>query len=323
MQKCVSISNYLKPLHVMKKITLYLIVIVFAAMQTHAQTTEVVAAVKDTSWKIGGVLSANFNQVSLTNWAAGGESTLSFSGLALGFANYKKGKWAWDNGILMGYGMTKIGKDPLIKNDDRLEINTRPGYEIHKNLYISYLFNFRSQFDKGYDYTVEPEILTSEFLSPAFIVNSLGLEYKPNDNFYLYFSPPTIKTTLVNAPNSEIPHLLYGVDSTSNVRNEFGIYFSARYKAEIMKNIKLATKLDLFSNYTEDPQNVDLNWELIITMKVNKYIDVNLGFQAIYDDNVLVPKGIKDGVPAYGKGLQFKQTFGIGLTYSFGQKLVK
>lgn len=307
----------------MKKITLLILCIAFASLHTIAQTTEVAAAVKDTSWKMGGVVSVNFNQVSLTNWAAGGENTVSFSGLALGFANYRKDKWAWDNSILMGYGMTKVGTDPLVKNDDRLEINTRPGYEIHKNLYISYLFNFRSQFDKGYDYTVEPEVLTSEFLSPAFIVNSLGLEYKPNDNFYVYFSPPTIKTTVVNAPNSEIPHSLYGVDSTSNVRNEFGIYFSARYKAEIMKNIKLATKLDLFSNYSEDPQNVDVNWELIITMKVNKYIDVNLGFQAIYDDNVLVPKGIQDGVPTYGRGLQFKETFGVGLAYNFGEKLVK
>lgn len=309
----------------MKKITLTFLAGTLAVLQLHAQTSldTVAVAAKDTSWKIGGNVSLNFNQVSLTNWAAGGESTISFNGLAIGFANYRKDKWAWDNGILMGYGMTKIGSDPLIKNDDRIELNTRPGYEIAKNVYVSYLFNFRSQFDKGYDYTVEPEILTSEFLSPAYLINSLGLEYKPNDNFYVYFSPPTIKTTVVNADNSVIPHTLYGVDADKNVRNEIGLYFSARYKGEIMKNVKIATKLDLFSNYTDNPQNVDVNWELIITMQVNKYLNVNLGFQAIYDDDVLVPKGITDGVPTYGKGLQFKETFGVGLAYSFGQKLVQ
>ena len=91
-----------------------------------------------------------------------------------------------------------------------------------------------------------------------------------------------------------------------------------------MKNISLQTKLDLFSNYSENPQNVDVNWEMLLGMKVNKYISVTLGLAAIYDDAVFVPKG-KDsqGALVYGKGLQFKQTFGVGFTYNMGAAVKK
>lgn len=301
----------------MKKILRSLIAVALISFQSKAQTTT--TAPVDTSWKMGGIFNVNFNQSSFSQWAGGGENSIALSSLFVGFANYKKEKWAWDNSLLLAYGLTKTGSQDLRKNDDRLEFTTKPGYEFKKNWFISYLFNFRSQFDKGYDYTNEPKILVSEFLAPAYLINSLGIEYKPNDNFYFYVSPPTIKTTLVNASNSIIPHLAYGVDSTSNVKNEIGFYLSTRYKKDIAKNISLATKLDLFSNYTDNPQNIDVNWDFIITMKVNSHITTTLGFQAIYDDNIFVPKGNDAaGLPRYGKGLQFKESLGVGLTYNMG-----
>lgn len=229
-----------------------------------------------------------------------------------------------DNSLLMAYGMTKVDDQELRKNDDRIELNIKPGYQLNNKWYLSYLLNVRTQFDKGYDFNAEPKVLTSEFLSPAFFVNALGVEYKPNDNFYFFASPLTIKTTYINASDSKIPHALYGVDADKNARNEFGFYASLRYKCDIMKNISLQSKLDLFSNYSENPQNVDLNGEVLIGMKVNKYISVTLGFAAIYDDDVFVPKGKNDqGVVYYGKGLQFKQTFGVGFTYNMGAAVAK
>lgn len=300
----------------MKKVTLSLIALIGAIFQTTAQTTDT----KDTSWSVGGIIGITFNQVSLTNWAAGGDNSLALNSLFTGFANYKKDKWAWDNSILMAYGMVQIDKEDLRKNDDRLELLTKPGYEFKKNWFISYLFNFRSQFSKGYDYNFEPKQLTSDFLAPAYIVNSLGIEYKPNDNFYFYLSPTTVKTTYMNVDNEKIPHILFGVDSDKTANNEFGFYLSTRYKKEIMTNVTLVTKLDLFTNYSEDPQNVDVNWELLLAMKVNKYITATLSLQAIYDDNTFVPKGKDDnGVPEYGKGLQFKESIGVGLAYNFGK----
>lgn len=275
---------------------------------------------KDTSWKTGGVIALTFNQVSLSNWAAGGDNSIALNSLFTGFANYKKDKWAWDNGILLAYGMVQIAKDDPRKNDDRIELQTKPGYEFKKNWYISYLFNFRSQFSKGYDYNFEPKRLVSDFLSPAYFVNSLGIEYKPNDNFYFYVSPPTMKTSYVNEDNAKIPHQLYGVDSDKTARNEIGFYLSTRYKRDLMTNVTMVTKLDLFSNYSEDPQNIDINWELILAMKINKYLTATVSLQAIYDDNTFVPKGKNDaGVPVYGKGLQFKESIGVGLAYNFGK----
>ncbi|MEO8146652.1 MAG: DUF3078 domain-containing protein [Bacteroidia bacterium] len=300
----------------MKKITPLLIALAFATIQTNAQTT----ATADTSWKTGGIIGITFNQVSLTNWAAGGDNSIALNSIFTGFANYKKGKWGWDNGLILAYGMVQIAKEDLRKNDDRIELVSKPGYEFKKNWCISYLFNFRSQFSKGYDYNFDPRVLTSDFLAPAYIINSLGIEYKPNDNFYFYVSPVTLKTTYINVGNDVIPHLLYGVDSDKTARNEFGFYLSTRYKKDIMTNVTLFTKLDLFSNYSENPQNVDVNCELLLSLKVNKFITATVGLQAIYDDDTFVPKGKDDnGVPEYGKGLQFKESIGVGLAYNFGK----
>src|SRR5437870_2277848 len=101
----------------MKKITLLSIVLAFATIQIKAQST----AAPDTSWKTGGIIGITFNQVSLTNWAAGGDNSISLNSLFTGYANYKKGKWGWDNGILLAYGMVQIAKEDLRKNDDRIE----------------------------------------------------------------------------------------------------------------------------------------------------------------------------------------------------------
>jgi hypothetical protein len=41
-------------------------------------------------WKRGGVIAVNLAQTSLTNWSAGGLSSVAVNGLFSTFANYKK-----------------------------------------------------------------------------------------------------------------------------------------------------------------------------------------------------------------------------------------
>jgi len=65
--------------------------VLFIAFTAHAQTPpDAAQAPIDTSWKKGGFISLSFTQVSLSNWAAGGEE--AYSGIALLnlFANYAK-----------------------------------------------------------------------------------------------------------------------------------------------------------------------------------------------------------------------------------------
>jgi len=90
-----------------------------------------------------------------------------------------------------------------------------------------------------------------------------------------------------------------------------------------MKNISLTTKIDLFSNYAHNPQNIDVSWETLVAMKVNKYISVNLNTHLLYDDDILIPLdrndngSFTDPVDMPGKRIQFKEIFGVGFSYKF------
>lgn len=302
----------------MKKIILSVFSMVLVSTMLMAQV--------DTTWKKGAVLSVNFNQVGLTNWAGGGSNTIAGNTILSAFANYQKGKWTWENNGILAYGLTKIDKGDIQKSDDRIDLNSKLGYAIAPKWYLTYMMNFRSQMDNGYDYNTITGIggdgtpkylITSKFLAPAFWTNSIGIDYKPNDHFSAYISPVASKITIVAADDKDISHVAYGVEVNKNLRSEFGALAVLKYQQDIMKNIKLQTKLELFSNYIDNPQNVDVNWEVLLAMKVNKYISATLATQLLYDDNIAVPKDDGNKGTYFGKGYQFKEAFGVGFSYNF------
>lgn len=94
------------------------------------------------------------------------------------------------------------------------------------------------------------------------------------------------------------------MEQGKDVRFELGASINAYYKIQVMENFTVENILNLYSNYLEDPQNVDIDYQLNAVLKVNKYISTNLTFQALYDDN------------AY-KGFQTRHTLGVGLNYMF------
>jgi hypothetical protein len=100
------------------------------------------------------------------------------------------------------------------------------------------------------------------------------------------------------------------------------IYTRNDFKSELLKNVAFTTKIDLFSNYADKPQNIDVSWETLIAMKVNKYISVNLNTHLLYDDNIKVPfdrnnDGIMSAGEVVGSKIQFKEIFGVGFSYKF------
>src|SRR5579863_8196573 len=128
------------------------------------------------TWKKGGLFNLNFNQAALSNWSAGGDkSSLSLSTFLNAYAYYKKGKNSWDNTVDLAYGFVNTTSLGTRKSDDRIDLLSKYGYEIGKNWYAGILFNFRSQFAKGYAYPTDlPKELTSDFLSPAYVLLSPG-----------------------------------------------------------------------------------------------------------------------------------------------------
>ena len=266
-------------------------------------------------WKKGGSGSFAFSQVSLSNWAAGGENSLSGNLLINLFANYKKGKASWDNTLDFGYGTMKQGEQDWRKTDDKIELASKYGHQASKHWYYSGLVNFKTQMSTGYKYSDDPDIEDveiSQFMAPAYLNIAIGMDYKPNDNFSALISPISGKVTIVNDTTLSNAGA-FGVEPGDKTRSEFGAYAKIAFKKDIMENVNFATKLDLFSNYLDKPQNIDVNWEVLITMKVNEYLSANLSTTLLYDNDILFDDDKGNQSPE----IQFKEVLGIGFSYKF------
>lgn len=300
------------------KITIFAALICNLFIAANAQITEGEAKLKSvatdtiTGWKKGGATNINFSQTALVNWAAGGESSYALNALLGLFANYKDPTNAWDNSLDIGYGLLKQGTTGMRKTDDRIELNSKYGRKAFSNFFYAGLLNFKTQFAPGYNYTVNKKI--SNFLAPGYLVGAIGMNYQPNSYFNAFLAPFTGRLTIVK-DTALSNYGAFGVDPGKSIRSEFGgyariIFTKQDFKGELLKNISITSKLDLFSNYLKDPQNVDVSWENIIFMKVNKYIVISLNTNIVYDADV------KDPVDNVAK-VQFKEILGVGFAYKF------
>jgi len=316
---------------------LFLFLFLALAIMTKAQVTEKEDALKaqasDTidGWKKGGTIAITFSQVSLTNWAAGGQNSLAFNGLVNTFANLKHKKSSWDNTLDVGYGLLHQGNKhaPYQKSDDKFEINSKYGQKASKNWYYAALINFKTQLAPGYNYPND-SVKISDFLAPAYLLGAIGMDFKPNNTFTCFMAPVTGKVIIVN--NTAMANAgSFGVEPAvlddsgvvitpgKKTKVEFGGYVRIAFRKDIMENVNLSTKADFFSNYLKNPQNIVINWETLISMKINKFISATLSTQLIYDDKAKIQIDDNgDGVmDREGPRTQFKELFGVGFSYKF------
>lgn len=265
-------------------------------------------------WTSKGTATLLFNQSNFSNWTAGGENNLS-GNIAVNYDfNYKKDNWTWDNKIMASYGIVKTNNSPFEKKtDDRLEFNSIVGKKATDKWSYSVFLNFRTQFTKGYNYGknedgAEIRDEFTDFMSPGYLTFGPGMLYTKDENLKINLAPATSKMTFVSKKYTNavdyIDGSYFGVDQNKTMRYELGFYTSVYYKLNIMANVSAENILNMYSNYLEDPQNVDIDYSLNIVMKINKYLSTNFSFQAIYDDNAF-------------RGLQTRQVFGVGVNYDF------
>lgn len=273
-------------------------------------TTAVTQADTTKAWTTKGNASLLFNQSNFNNWVAGGENNISGNvGVNYDF-NYKKDDYSWDNKIIASYGIVKTKNTSYAKKtDDRLELNSLLGKKASGYWYYSAFLNFKTQFTKGYEYSkdengVEVRDEYTNFLSPGYLSFGPGMLWKKDDNLKFNLAPVTSKLTFVDS-NMTLPEDEYfGVEEGKSIRYELGFNASAYYKFVLLANVSFENILNLYSNYLEDPQNVDLDYQLNIVLKVNKYLSTNISFQTIYDDNAF-------------RGFQTRQVFGVAINYGF------
>ncbi|MDX8340044.1 DUF3078 domain-containing protein [Draconibacterium sp. IB214405] len=267
---------------------------------------------KDTLWTTSGSTTLNFSQVSLSNWAAGGKSSMSGVFMVNYAANYKKDKLSWDNTFDFRYGFLKEEDQDLRKSDDMIDISSKLGIEAKKNWYYSALLGFKSQFAAGYDYP-DTDNPISKFMAPGYLNLGLGMDYK-TDEFSLMMAPVSGKFTFVT-DNDLSDEGAFGVEEGNKLRAELGATVKAQFKKDIWENVTLDTKVDLFSNYLDQPKNIDVDWTFKIIMKVNDYLSANLITQMIYDNDVKIQGDDENLAPS--PALQFMESFGVGLTFKF------
>ena len=123
----------------MRKLTIAILALAIA-ISTFAQDP----SDADTLWKYSGITSLNLSQLSLTNWAAGGDNSLSGNALVKLSADYDDGTLNWDNDLILGFGLIKQGGDPTRKSDDQIELSSKFGYKAGEgNWFYSALLGFK------------------------------------------------------------------------------------------------------------------------------------------------------------------------------------
>lgn len=260
------------------------------------------------AWDKKGKFGFLFNQSSFQNWTAGGENNISGTASVNYVFNYAKNSWSWNNQIIAAYGLTQINGQDVEKTDDRFEYNSVLGKKAGKYWFYSFFLNFRTQFDKGYrkvtdSLGVERRIERSRILSPAYYTFGPGMLWKKSNNLYVNISPATSKITTVLARFTETQSA-FGVDQGETVNYELGFNSAAYWKFTAMENVTIENIFNMYIDYLENTDEVDLSYQLNVLMKINSYLSTNFNFHAIYDTDAIART-------------QVKQVFGLSVNYDF------
>lgn len=305
-----------------------------ASAQPKADTSSMKDKETVSLWKKTAKLGFHFNQLSLSNWASGGESSASGKINTDLKAVYKKKNFQFESNSKMAFGIVGYGDHRLEKTDDRIDFSTSFSYKAYQNWTYTTVLSFKSQFANGYKYPND-SVIISGFLAPAYINASLGYRYKKSDVFEVFLSPASGKFTIVNN-QSLADKGAFGVKPAirdtsgmvvsegSRLLCEFGINLLANLSKEITENIELSSTLNLYNNYLDDNfdnrWNIDVDWETTLNFVINKRIQTMLFLQLKYDHDFKVPvyQLIDNDKVQVGEGprLQFKESMGIGITYN-------
>ena len=278
-------------------------------------TTNTVFSQTDTTyWKKGGDFSLQINQSYFENWAAGGERSWAMGSIVNAFAKYNDGVHSWDNTLFMGLGYIGTQGRDARKTDDKIELNSKYGRQAYKKFSYAAQLNFKTQMLEGID--VANGLVLSDFMAPAYLNLSLGMDYKPDDRLSVFYSP--LSGRIIFVMNDSLSDIgAYGVNKGQKIRPELGSYFVVQSKYELVTNVIYQSKLDLFWNYsTENPDknlyNIDVMWDNSLMFKVNSILTFIITANIIYDHDFFSVD--KDGKKHW---LQLKQTLGAGITIKY------
>jgi hypothetical protein len=288
-------------------------------------------ALKKQYWKYLTESAFVLTQSSLSNWVRGGENSISTALDVTGYAKYdnKALKLSSDNFVRVKFGYLKSGRENIRKNLDLFETNSKLNHKAFGKFDFSGILLFKTQVARGYNYATdsngdETSTLVSKFMNPAILTIGLGLDYKPNTNTSLNFAPLSYKGTFVT-DTTHIDQTVYGIPKNRKSLNEPGVSFMVSNSFKIYKAVTVVNRLQLFTNYIHNPQNIDVDWEMIVTASLNWFTDVRFNTHLIFDDDTKTdevyrngqPKLRPDGTSIKTARAQFKEMLGLSLSFKF------
>ena len=284
------------------------------------------AYVKPIYWKAHSEINFLLNQSLFSNWAKGGENSVAAILDVVGTANYNNTvkKLSWSNMGRLKHGFVQTEGTRLRRNADLIELNSKLNTKAFGKVDFSAETQFKTQLAKGYDYKVSDEIPVSKFFNPAIVSLGVGLDYKPDKETSFNMAPIAYKGTFV-PDTADINQVKYGIDKDKRARHEPGGSILINHKFSPTKTITIANRLRLFSNYIDNPLNIDIDWELIATWRLNWFTEVRLNTNFIYDDDVKTvvydkndePVLGPDGKPVKTARSQFKEVLGFSFVFRF------
>lgn len=296
--------------------------------------------VKKHYWNYRTESSLLFSQSTLSNWVKGGENSISTALDVTGYADFKRPelKLSSANFARIKLGFIQSGNNDIRKNLDLMETNSKINHKAFGKFDFSFIMLFKTQMAAGKAYTKvkikdsaeerDSSYLVSKFFNPAVLTIGIGLDYKPNKETSINFSPLSYKGTFVPAGGKiekntvlgpgEIDQTRYGVPLGKKSLNEPGASFMISKISRPVKNLTVTNRLQLFTNYIHNPLNIDVDWEMIAVANLNWFTDVRLNTHLMFDDDTKTT--VMEGghpTPRKTSRIQFKEMFGISLVFKF------
>lgn len=278
-----------------------------AADGTAADTTAV------PKWSYGGNASINLSQASFSNWSTGGDPSIAVNAAFDYEIDYKDAYNLWTNRLELAYGINRTSAEGTRKTNDKIYFSSNYGRILANKLYIGATVTFNTQFANGYDYKVSSTDYISTFMAPGYLSGGIGLTYTPTGWLTILVSPATYRATFVcddklSAAGS------FGVTPGMRLLNEFGASVRVEAKTTLWEKLSVYSRLELYSNYLDKPQNIDVNWDVQLNYALTGWLTASLQVNMIYDDNILF--GATETSPGVPR-LQIKEVLGIGFQVSF------
>jgi hypothetical protein len=175
--------------------------------------------------------------------------------------NDKSRKLSSSNFARMKLGFLRTGGNGIRKNLDLLETSSKLNHKAFGKFDFSGIMLFKTQVATGFTYAtvneIEESTLVSKMFNPTILTIGFGLDYKPNKNTSINFSPLSYKGTFV-PDTANIDQTKYGIKADRQSKNEPGVSLMISNKFKPFKNLTLTNRLQLFTNYIDNPQNIDI-----------------------------------------------------------------